>query len=99
MHAVPGGHRESRQIDDRAALGRAAAAGTDAGDERRLDLRPGTSGDEPCQTGAEAFPRGSHGMIFRCYFVIPAKAGTHLSASGTVERWVPACTGMRYFLG
>jgi hypothetical protein len=26
--------------------------------------------------------------------VIPAQAGTHSSASETVEKWIPACAGM-----
>src|SRR4029077_8086971 len=26
--------------------------------------------------------------------VIPAKAGTHSSAPGTVDKWIPACAGM-----
>jgi hypothetical protein len=31
-------------------------------------------------------------------FVIPAKAGTHLSAAAPVEKWVPAFAGMTKFL-
>ena len=50
VHAVPRRHRKGGQADDGAALGRAAAAGVDAGHERRLDLRPGPGGDEPGQT-------------------------------------------------
>jgi hypothetical protein len=38
-------------------------------------------------------------MIFRCYFVIPAKAGTHLSTVPEADEWVPACAGMTYLLG
>src|SRR6516162_8663394 len=59
MHAVPRRHREGRQADECAALGRAVVAGADAGHERRLDLRPGPGCNEPGQDGPEAFPRGS----------------------------------------
>src|SRR5260370_13875954 len=59
MHAMRGGHGKGRQADDGAAWGRAAAAGADPGHERRLNLWPGESRDEPGQNGAEAFPRGS----------------------------------------
>src|SRR5207253_1773495 len=57
-HAVSRRHREGGQADDIAALGRAAAAGADAGDERRLDLRLGAGRDEPGHASAQAFPRG-----------------------------------------
>ena len=26
--------------------------------------------------------------------IIPAKAGTHLAASGAIEAWAPACAGV-----
>src|SRR5215207_1303524 len=58
MHAVPGRHREGRGADERAALGRGSAERSGPRHERRLDLRPGASGDEPGQDGAEALPRG-----------------------------------------
>src|SRR5262245_42861432 len=72
MHPVPRRHRESRQIDERAALGRAAIAGIDASHERRLDLRPGPGGDEPGQAGAEAFSRGSDVMSTENVVQVPA---------------------------
>ena len=51
------GTEKAVKLMTRAALGRGAAAGADAGHERRLDLRPGPGGDEPGHAGAEALPR------------------------------------------
>src|SRR5215469_5016667 len=59
MHPVPRRHRESGQTDERAALGRGAAAGSDPCHERRLDLRSRPSGNESRHPGAEALSRGS----------------------------------------
>ena len=73
MHAVPRRHRKGGQADDSAALGRAAAAGAGAGHDRRLDLRPGASRDEPGQNGAEAFSRGFESVIYHYHLVIPGE--------------------------
>ena len=52
------GTEKAVKLMSRAAMGRRSAAGVDAGDGRRVDLRPGSGGDEPGEAGAEAFPRG-----------------------------------------
>src|SRR5215510_13780243 len=71
MHALPRRHGEGGQIDDNAALGRTAAAGADAGHDRRLDLWAGTSRDEPGQAGAETFPRGFEGVTIETVVQLP----------------------------
>src|SRR5215813_8452333 len=73
MHTLSRRYREGSQTDDRTALGRAAAAGIDAGHDRRFDLWAWPGRDEPGQAGAETFPRG-FGVTY--HLVIPAKAGT-----------------------
>src|ERR1700746_1476228 len=87
VHALPCRHRESGQIDDDAALGRAAIAGTDAGDERRLDLRFGAGRDEPGDAGVEAFPRGSDAMSNEKMAQFPADVllTEELAREGLVE--------------
>src|SRR5579864_7604373 len=58
MHALPRRHGKGGEAHAEPALGQAAYRGIDASDERRLHLRPGPSGDEPREDGAEAFPGG-----------------------------------------
>ncbi len=88
------GTEKAVKLMTRAALGRAAAAGTDAGHERRLDLRPGPGGDEPGQAGAEAFPRGSDVMLTqRSPRHSRRRRGSRSSAPTAVEAWAPASRG------
>src|SRR5262249_53406139 len=82
-------HRKSRQVDDRAALGRSAATGADAGHGRRVDLRARSGRDEPGQAGAEAFPRGSD-VSHPHRLVVPAK-----TATGSGRRWLLVSLGPR----
>src|SRR5690348_7511202 len=56
MHALPRRHREGGEAAVEEELGQAAARGADAGDERRLDLRPRPGGDEPGTQRGEVFP-------------------------------------------
>src|SRR5204862_6351085 len=63
--------------------GRAVRAGSDAGQDRRLDLRLGTSRAEPGQNGAEAFPRGSE-MSYPSRFT---RDGTEVSAEPCETIW------------
>src|SRR6185312_4693167 len=58
MHALPRRNRKGGEADVREALGQAAHRRADESDERRLDLRPGSGGDEPGKDGDAAFPGG-----------------------------------------
>ena len=56
MHALPRRHGQVAGADRAAALGRAAAGRTVAGDARCVDLRPGPGGAEPGRLRGEVFP-------------------------------------------
>src|SRR5262249_754412 len=58
MHALPCRHREGGGVDGRGKMGCDVARRSDAGNDGFVDLRLGTSRDEPGEDGAEAFPRG-----------------------------------------
>ena len=57
VHAVPRRHGEGAAPDERPHVGQAAAAGAVAGDDGRVDLRPGPGGAEPDAVVLKYFPR------------------------------------------
>src|SRR5687768_8459245 len=62
MHALPRWHRQGPRADGATPLGWAAAAGTVAGDDGRVDLRVGTGGAEPGAHRTEVLSAGSRVM-------------------------------------
>src|SRR4051812_18719692 len=62
MHPVPRRHAEGAAAHGREAVGQAAAAGTLAGHDRRVDLRPRPGRTQSGPLGSEVFPVGSRLM-------------------------------------
>src|SRR5581483_12057142 len=58
VHALPRRHREGREADERAAVGRGSARRAGADHGRRLDLRPRPGRLQPAEDGDEALPGG-----------------------------------------
>jgi len=49
--------------------------------------------DRPCASEPQCLS-GKKSLCFKSLFVIPAKAGTHLSAAAQAGTWAPAFAGM-----